>query len=150
MNAMSWGDMKKTGAYFVTSKTAFSMPYLELLYLRLQRGKLAPGQEAAVLQLYHKDSDVLPTGRRLRELLLHALESFAVSKRTPSVPVEFNINYPATYCTKMNDILLFEPDTGVDAISFDGHFGIHRPLCDLDPPRTVKAEGSSPHKEDPA
>eukprot|EP00439_Symbiodinium_sp_Y106_P029175 s1115_g3.t1 len=41
----------------------------------------------------------------------------------------------------MNDILLFQPDDTVRAISFDGHFGIHRPLRNLDPSRTVKLKG---------
>ena len=65
---MSWVGLKKTGAFFVTSKTAFPMSYLELTYLRLLRGKLAPGQEAAVLQMYHMEQeDALPSGRRFRD-----------------------------------------------------------------------------------
>ena len=44
------------------------MSYLELTYLRLLRGKLAPGQEAAVLQMYHMEQeDALPSGRRFRD-----------------------------------------------------------------------------------
>ena len=78
---MSWEDLKKSGAFLVTSKTAFMMSYLELTCLRLLRDRLAPGQEAVVLQMYHKEEDALPSGRRLRELLLRALAGFAVTKR---------------------------------------------------------------------
>ena len=64
-----------------------------------------------------------------------------MAKRRPHIPVDFDVNYPATRCGKMNDILLFQPDDTVRAISFDGHFGIHRPLRNLDPSRTVKLKG---------
>ena len=51
INCMSFNEMKKTGLYFVTSKTAFTMKYLELCYLRLLRAKTRFGQEAAVRQI---------------------------------------------------------------------------------------------------
>ena len=37
-NNMSLEEMRATVAFFVTSKTAFSIPFLELTYLRLLRG----------------------------------------------------------------------------------------------------------------
>ncbi|CAE7239170.1 unnamed protein product [Symbiodinium sp. CCMP2592] len=141
VNTMSLEEMRTTGAFFVTSKTAFSIPFLELTYLRFLRGKLAPGQEAAVLQLYHVGDDRLPTGRRLRELLLRALEGFAVAQRTPKQASNFNMAYPAAHLTKMDKVLLFPPSDAVDAICFDGHFGIHRGLCPVDQPRTVRLKG---------
>ena len=139
---MSLEDMRSTGAFFVTSKTVFSIPFLELTYLRLLQGRLPPEQEAAVLQqIYHNGEDRLPTGRRLQELLLRAIEGFAVAQRTPKEAISFNIGNPAVHMTKMEQVLLFPPSEAVDAISFDGHFGIHCGLCPSDPPRTVRLKG---------
>ena len=84
INTMSLDDMRSSGVFFVTSKTGFTIPFLELTYLRLLRGNLSPGQEAAVQRIYHKKSQGLPSGRRLRELLLRAVEGFAVAQRNLS------------------------------------------------------------------
>ena len=41
----------------------------------------------------------------------------------------------------MDGALLFPPSDVVNAISFDGHFGVHRHLSSFDPPRTVRLKG---------
>ena len=50
---MSFKQMMASGLYFVTSKTAFTIPYLELCYYRLLRAKTSPGQER---HLVHTES----------------------------------------------------------------------------------------------
>ena len=47
INCMTFNQLQKSGLYFVTSNTAFTMKYLELCYLRLLRAKTSPGQEAS-------------------------------------------------------------------------------------------------------
>ena len=59
INSLSWKQLK-SGVMFVTSKTAFTMKYLLLAYLRLLRARTAPGQEAAVLQIFHDKEQALP------------------------------------------------------------------------------------------
>ena len=57
--------------------------------------------------------------------------------RTPKQAISFNIGYPAAHMTK----ILFPLLEAVDAMSFDGHFGVHRGLCPSDPPRTERLKG---------
>ena len=123
------------------SKTGFAFSYVEVSYLRLLRGKLSPGQEVAVQHIYHGDEAALPSPRRLRELLLHAIEAYAVAKRAPTCAMQFHVNYPASYATKVGHVLTFPSPEPVSAVSFDGHFGVHRKLSKWDPPRTVKLKG---------
>ena len=141
LNCMSLDEMKQCGALFITSKTAFSFSYLEMTYIRLLRGKLAPGQESSILHIYHSEDTRMPTSRRLREFLLHALEAYAVAKRTPSVAVQFNMSYPASAVTKVGKVITLPCPDAVNAISFDGHFGIHRTLSKWDAPRDTKLKG---------
>ena len=141
LNCLSYDAMKQCGALFVSSKTGFSFPYLEMTYLRLLRGKLSPGQETAVQHIYHEQDEGLPTCRRMREMLFHALEAYAVAKRTPSNALQFHLNYPASYVTKVGKVITFPCSEEVSAVSFDGHFGVHRKLSKWDPPRTVKLKG---------
>ena len=79
-----------SGLYFVSSKTAFSMKYLELCYCRLMRARTSPGQEASVSHLVHGSSeDMFWSHSSFRDHLLHALEGFAVARRMPDKVIEF-------------------------------------------------------------
>lgn len=111
VNCMSFNEMKMTGLYFVTSKAAFTMKYLELCYLRLLRAKTSPGQEAAVRRIVHTDDQEMFWGHSsFRDHLLHALEGYAVGRRNPDQVIEFNVDFPAKHVVKMsNPMLLFPP-----------------------------------------
>jgi hypothetical protein len=144
VNRMTFHEMKASGLYFVTSNTAFTMKYLELCYLRLLRAKTSPGQEAAVRHLVHFDDKDMFWGRTsFRDHLLHALEGYAVARRKPDEVIEFNVDFPAKQIVKMtNPLLLFPPSSPVDAVAFDGHFGVHRVLlASVEPARQVKLKG---------
>lgn len=143
INCMSFNQMLSSGLYFVTSKTAFTMSYLELCYYRLLRAKTAPGQEAAVRHLVHGNSDNMFWGHHsLRDHLLRALEGYAVAKRTPHQVVPYNLDFPAKEIVKLhNPLLLFPPTKVVQEVACDGHFGVHRPLHACEPRRTVAKKG---------
>ena len=143
LKCLSLDQMKDAGALFIPSKTAFTIPYLEMTYLRLLRGKLSPGQEGAVVHLHHNADHRLPSSRRLRELLLRALEAYAVARRSPSVPMQFNLGYQASHIVKLNKVLSFPPTQTVNAISFDGHFGPHRKPFQMRCSTDSKAQRSS-------
>ncbi|CAK0904042.1 unnamed protein product [Prorocentrum cordatum] len=102
------------------------MPYLELQYLRLVRGRLVPGQEADVLQMYHGEDLVSKSKHSLRDNLLHALEGFALAKRTPDDVVQFDVNFPAGALTKDRSPVRFPPPARCKSICFDGLFGLNR------------------------
>ncbi|CAE7031267.1 unnamed protein product [Symbiodinium sp. CCMP2592] len=144
INVLSFNQMKAAGVYFVTTKTAFTMSYLELCYLRLLRAKTSPGQEAAVRVLLHQGHDDLPDHRTFRDCLLRALEAYAVAKRTPDQVVSFNVDYPAKEVVRLSrsQPLLFHPMNGVREVAMDGNFGLHRHLLPgVDPPRTKQLPG---------
>ena len=144
INRMTFNELKSSGLYFVTTNTAFTMKYLELCYLRLLRAKTSPGQEAAVRHLVHTDDAGMFWGHHsFRDHLLHALEGYAVALRSPDKVIEFNLDYPAKHAVKMkNPLLLFPPRAPVDAVAFDGHFGVHRALLpSVDPARGVQLKG---------
>ena len=67
------------------------MKYLELTYWRLMRGRLAPGQEADVVQLFRKGHSNPNEQTTLRDHLLHALERFALARRTPDKVIPFDV-----------------------------------------------------------
>ena len=101
INTMTYNEMAGSGVLFVNSKTAFAMEYLHLTYLRLLRGRLAPGQEASVLELYHEGDSRLLHKQNTRDYLLHALEALhwqgelptesfsSISRTLPSTLVDF-------------------------------------------------------------
>jgi hypothetical protein len=143
INCMTFNEMLRAGVYFVSNDIGFDMNYLELTYYRLLRGKLAPGQEADVLHLFHQGSTDLQGRVSLRDNLLHALEGWAVARRTPTEVVKFDVNFPADQIQGgRRDALLFPPVSTVTALSFDGLFGVNRQLePKVDPPRTKRHKG---------
>ena len=145
INTMTYNEMASSGVLFVNSKTACAMDYLHLAYLRLLRGRLAPGQEANVLELYHQGDSRLLHKQNTRDYLLHALEAFALAQRTPDEVVQFNLAYPAKHLGGLHKDFLFAPPRPVKALAFDGHCGIHRALVPgVDPKRTNYYEGKQP------
>ena len=141
INTMTYKEMASSGVLFVNSKTALAMDYLRLTYLRLLRGRLAPGQEASVLELYHEGDSRLLHKQNITDYLLHALEAFALAKRTPDEVVQFNLAHPAKQYTIHKDFL-FPPPRPVKALACDGHFGIHTALVPgVDLARTINYEG---------
>ena len=52
--------------------------------------------------------------------------------------MQFNLGEPASHIVKLSKVLTFPPTQPVNAISFDGHVGLHRNLSKCDPPRTVR------------
>ncbi|CAE7568958.1 unnamed protein product [Symbiodinium microadriaticum] len=65
-------------------------------------------------------------------------KAYAVARRSPSVSMQFNLGEPASHIVKLSKVLTFPPTQPVNAISFDGHVGLHRNLSKCDPPRTVR------------
>ena len=143
LNCTTFQEMEQSGVLFITAKTGFSMKYLHLTYLRLMRAKAAPGQEAAVLSIFHKEDDrMFWRQQTTRDHLLHALEAWAIAKAKPSEVLQFNLSYPAKHMNLLRKDIIFEPPKSVTALAFDGHFGIHRALCDgVEAPRTVRKKG---------
>jgi hypothetical protein len=137
LNTLKYSDFCKVGAYFVSNKVAFTLPYLQLCRLRLLRARVAPGQEAGVQHLFHEgDGSDLQCEVSLRDNLLHAVEGLALAMRTPSELVRFNLDFPASIYGENREDFLFPPPMPVTALSFDGHFGVHRLLDPkVDPPR---------------
>jgi hypothetical protein len=147
INVLTYNQIKKAGVYFVTNNFAFSVPFLELSLLRLFRAKVAPGQEAAVQELWHAKNEHLMGQTSLRDNLLHAMEGLALARRTPDKVVMFNLNFPASHFKGVRSNLLFPPHTDVSVVAFDGHFGIHRKLeTGVDPPRSVALRGRPPNR----
>ena len=129
VNCMSFNQLLRSGLYFVTTNTAFTMKYLELCYLRLLRAKTSPGQEAAVRSIADANHEEMFWSDSLRKHLLHAIEGYAVAKRQPEQVVEFNLDFPAKTVVKIKEpALLFPPSVPVTSVAFDGHFGVHRAL----------------------
>ena len=126
INCMSFKQRMASELYFVTSKTAFTIPYLELCYYRLLRAKTSPGQEAAVRHLVHSESlAMFWQHHSFRDHLLHAVEGYALARRTPDEVIPFNLDYPAKHVVKVkNPLLLFHPV---------------KPVCE--PRRTVAQKG---------
>ena len=143
INCMTFNQLQKSGLYFVTSNTAFTMKYLELCYLRLLRAKTSPGQKAAVRNIADGDHVEMFWSDSLRKHLLHALEGYAVAKRQPDKVVEFNLDFPAKTVIKITKpIMLFPPSVPVTSAGFDGHFGVHRALLTpVESPRQVPLKG---------
>ena len=77
VNTISFNDMKKAGVYLVTNNFGFTMKYLELSYLRLLRGNLAPGQEGGVRLMI--EGSIHP--QRFQAHLLRALEGYALARK---------------------------------------------------------------------
>ena len=143
INCLTFNEMVASGLYFVSSKTAFTMKYLELCYYRLMRARTSPGQEASVRHLVHGSSEDMFWGHSsFRDHLLHALEGFAVARRMPDKVIEFNLDFPAKEVVKLrHPLLLFPPTSPVKEVAFDGHFGVHRALHSSEPPRSVAKKG---------
>lgn len=145
---MTFNEMKRAGVYFVSNDLGFDMNYLELKYYRLLRGKLSPGQDAEVLCIFHKGNKDIQGSISLRDNLLHALEGFAMARRTPAKVVPFDVNFPANQCGGKRERFLFPPVSKVKALSFDGNLGVHRELeKGVDAPRTKKLKGRPSYKE---
>ena len=147
INCVSFNQLKAAGVFFASQKTAFTMEYLHLCYLRLLRAKTSPGQEAAVRLLASADHPLqFWQEHSLRDHLLHALEGYVISQSSPDEIIEYNLDFPAQHCVKFRgpegQVALFPPEGVVTAVSFDGHFGVHRRLLPgVDPARTVKLKG---------
>lgn len=144
LNCLSLEQMQDLGVYFVNSRRAFTMSFLELSYLRLLRSKQAPGQEACVQKMWHqsKDPDETFTQHQMRQDLLSALEGFAAAKRAPKDVQDFEVEHPADKMNSKRESFLFKPEHKVRALTFDGHFGIHRVLDEaVDGPRVVSLRG---------
>ena len=147
INCVSFNQLKAAGVFFASQKTAFTMEHLHLCYLRLLRAKTSPGQEAAVRLLASADHPLqFWQEHSLRDHLLHALEGYVISQSSPDEIIEYNLDFPAQHCVKFRgpegQVALFPPEGVVTAVSFDGHFGVHRRLLPgVDPARTVKLKG---------
>ena len=116
---MSFNQLLRSGLYFVTTNTAFTMKYLELCYLRLLRAKTSPGQEAAVRSIADANHEEMFWSDSLRKHLLHAIEGYAVAKRQPEQVVEFNLDFPAKTVVKIKEpALLFPPSVPVTSVAF--------------------------------
>ena len=115
INTMSLGDMKNTDGL-----TAFSPPSLELTYLWLLRGKLLLGQGVAVLQIFHNGDERLHTARRLRSLVLRALESYAVARRNSDTQIGFNLGnrrHTAPRCETSSSFRIPLPDCSCSGLA---------------------------------
>ena len=143
INTLTYNQMCSMGVYFVNDAEAYTMEYLHLTYLRLARGKMAVGQEVAVRVIYHEDEEGMEAhSRRMRDNLLHALEGWALARRSPDEVVKYNVNHPASFVGASRRNLLFPPAISVDSLSFDGHFGIQRVYeKDVDSAREVQRRG---------
>ena len=147
MKCLTFNQTQEANLYLISYSLAFTTKYLEMTYPRLLRGKLAPGQEVDALKLFH-DGHRIPTKRVLRDALLHALEGFALAKRTPNELVRFDLNYPASKFKGNRNRLTFYPEEKVTALCFDWHFGLHRPLeSGVDQDRTAHRRGSPRYAE---
>ena len=151
INCLSYNDIRSSGVYLLTPNFGFTTNFLELQYLRLIRTQEAPGQEAHVQRLFHNADENIMGQVSFRDHLLHALEGIAIAKRNPSEVVPFDIDFPASYLPRKQSVFLFPAPVLVDAISFDGHFGVNRVLeAVIDPPRTSakigKPRSLKPHQ----
>ena len=144
INCLSYNDYKDLGFYMVTSKTGFSMKYLELTYTRLLRANLAPGAEMAVRKIVNTDDPEFPscTEKNMRTFLWNALSGFAITKRSPNAVVRFDLDDPCGIMPSSRGALIFPQDHPTDTLCFDGHFGVHRMYEEgVDAPRTVALKG---------
>lgn len=136
INTLSAVTLKHTGVYFVSDYCAFTEPYLRMSVVRLLRGRLMPGSEASALKSVFGE-DLQISHRKLRDLLLHAMEGVALMLTSPLKQWPFNVDDPSAGTHYNRDDFLFDPEGRVGVLAFDGLFGIHRPLdVDLDPPRS--------------
>ena len=148
VNALSFQQLHAFGVYMVTGSFGFSIKYLELSLLRFLRGNLAPGQEASVRLMHDPRNPDGITQKHFRQHLMHALEGYALAKRTPTEVVKFAVDNPTHIIPLDKDIFVFPTPTTVKVLSFDGHFGVHRRLHDdLEPPRTVGLKGRPKKKK---
>lgn len=141
VNTMSFKQMEEFGVYMVTNSFGFSMKYLELSYLRLLRGNLAPGQEGSVRLLSENGKPI--HAQRFQSHLLKALEGYALSKRTPDQAIPFPVDNPSSYEKFSSKPFTFHTPSKVQILSFDGHFGVHRRLNPEwgEEPRTIRPRG---------
>ena len=119
--------LENLGVYMVTNGFGFTMKYLQLSYYRLLRGNLAPGQEASVRSMLDTSNKCISL-RMFRSHLLRALERYALAMRTPNEIVPFPVDDPTSHLDFTSAPMTFEPSVKVRVLSFDGHFGLHRPL----------------------
>ena len=145
VNTISFNDMKKVGVYLVTNNFGFTMKYLELSYLRLLRGNLAPGQEGGVRLMI--EGSIHP--QRFQAHLLRALEGYALARRTPEKVIPFPVDRPSEYFGFNPKPFTFASPTSVQVLSFDGHFGVHRRLNSDwgEEKRTTKLRGRPRNKK---
>ena len=142
VNTLSFNDLEKNGIYLVSSKFGFTMQYLKMTFYRFLRGNLAPGQETSVRGILAEEGDPPIHPQRFQNYLMIALEGFALARRSPEKIVPFHLDRPSSYLKFDHVPFLFPPPSKVTALSFDGHFGIHRKLhLDYEPPRTVALRG---------
>ena len=143
ISTMTYNEMASSGALFVNSLTAFAMDYLHLTYRRLFRARLASGQKASVLELYHESDGRLLHKQSTRDYLLHVLEAFALARRTPDEVVQFNLAEPSKHLGGLTKTSYSHLRDHSKALGFDGHFGIHRALvAGVDPKRTIVMAGN--------
>lgn len=127
VNTMTFKELETLGVYMVTNGFGFTMKYLQLSYYRLLRGNLAPGQEASVRSMLDTSNKCISL-RMFRSHLLRALEGYALAMRTPNEIVPFPVDDPTSHLDFTSAPMTFEPSVKVRVLSFDGHFGLHRPL----------------------
>ena len=142
INTMTFKELENIGVYMVTNGFGFTMKYLQLSYYRLLRANLAPGQEASVRSMLDT-SNCCITLRKFRSHLLRALEGYALAMRTPNEVVPFPVDDPASHLDFTSSPITLEPSVRVKVLSFDGHFGLHRPLNPGwgEKDRTVRVKG---------
>ena len=142
VNTLTFTQLEALGIYMVTAKFGFTMKYLKMTYYRFLRGNLAPGQETSVRGMLVDDGEQALHPQRFQAHLMRALEGYALAKDCPGKVVPFEIDHPASFQKLSPKPFLFPPPQKVTALSFDGHFGVHRKLHkDLEDERTVALRG---------
>ena len=141
-SGMTFNELEEQGFYLVSAKTGFTMPYLRLAKLRLMRAKCSPGQEAVTKSLFHQGDDrMVWQSHTFRDHMLHAMEGYTITSRTPMALAFFDTAFPSVAVTDLEGPLLFPPPNNVKELAFDGMFGVHRTLHKSEPPRTVARKG---------
>ena len=142
VNTLTFNELEKSGIYLVTTNFGFTMKYLKLTLCRFLRGNLAPGQETSVRGIVAEDTDRSIHPQRFQAHLMHALEGYALAQRTPDEVVPFPLDRPSSYLKFSHAAFTFPPPQCIKALSFDGHFGVHRKLHPHhEAPRTVATRG---------